>query len=204
LAGLRLPASPPTLVTTWLDGRTGRFFMSTHIYVDETKAKGYLVAAVTGVEKQLILSRKQLGHLILPGQRSLHMRDEKDSRKREIADTIVGLAELGVRATIYDAGRAQTERERRGRCLRALLDDAAHHASARIVFDLDETLLGWDRQMMVELTRSGNLRERVTYTHATRHQELLLAIPDGIAWCWAKGGHWRQRVRPIIDAVREV
>lgn len=178
--------------------------MSTHIYVDETKAKGYLVAAATGVGQQLRLSRKELGNLILPGQRSLHMRDERDSRKREIADTIVRLGDLGVRATIYDAGRTQTERERRGRCLQALLDDAAQHASARIVFDLDETLLSWDRQMMVELTRASDLRERVTYTHATRHHELLLAIPDAIAWCWAKGGHWRQRVRPIVDAVREV
>lgn len=179
---------------------------TTHIYVDETKAKGYLVAAATGVTGQLhlSLSRKELGNLILPGQRSLHMKDEKDSRKRAIADTIIRLGDLGLRATIYDAGRAQTERQRRARCLQALLDDASQHTRARIVFDLDETLLSWDRQTMVELTRANGLQEKVSYTHATRHQELLLAVPDAIAWCWAKGGHWRRRVRTIVVDVREV
>ena len=28
--------------------------------------------------------------------------------------------------------------------------------------------------------------------------EQLLGIPDAFAWCWAKGGHWRSHIRPVI------
>lgn len=179
--------------------------MSTHIYVDETKAKGYLVAAATGVQSQLAISRKDLGTLILPRQRGLHMKGESDPRRREIADTIVRMGDvLGVQAVIYNAGRVGTEKVRRARCLEALVEDAAKHDRVKIVFDLDESLRSWDRQRMIELTRPAGLRERITYEHQTRHGELLLAVPDAIAWCWARGGEWRTRIQPIIADVRDV
>lgn len=178
--------------------------MSTHIYVDETKAKGYLVVAATGSYDGLQVATRDLGSLLLPGQRSLHMKDEKEPRKRAIADRIVRLGNLGFRAVIYDAGRVGTERERRARCLQALINDASDDPRARIVLDRDETLLSWDRQTLLELTSANGLRDRISYAHINRHEEPLLIIPDAIAWCWAKGGHWRQRVRPIVSAVREV
>ena len=41
---------------------------------------------------------------------------------------------------IYDAGRAGTEKQRRAPCLEALVEDAAKHDQAKIVFDLDDSL----------------------------------------------------------------
>jgi len=179
--------------------------VSVQIYVDETKAKGYLIAAASGAPEQLKISRKEIAALILPGQRSLHMKAEQDTRRRLIVDTIIRMGnDLGVQAVVYDAGRVGTERDRRARCLQALVDDAARHVAAEIVFDLDETLLSWDRQRMIELTRAAGARDRLTYSHRTRHEERLLAIPDAIAWCWAKGGDWRQRVQPLVADVRGV
>ncbi|BAK35870.1 hypothetical protein MLP_28560 [Microlunatus phosphovorus NM-1] len=178
--------------------------MSTHIYVDETKAKGYLVAAAIGSYDQLRIAKRELDGLLLPGQRSLHMKDEKESRKRAIADTIVRFQSLELRVALYDAGRIGTERDRRVRCFRALLDDVPRDVQTRVLFDRDETLLSWDRQTLLDLTSTGDLRDRISYAHVTRHQEPLLILPDAIAWCWAKGGHWRQRVRPIVSAVREI
>ncbi|WAH97529.1 hypothetical protein [Arthrobacter sp. MMS18-M83] len=179
--------------------------MNAHIYVDETKAKGYLVAAATGLQPDLAVFRKELGALILPGQRGFHMKAESDSRKREIADTIVRIGDtLGIQAVIYDAGRTGTEKQRRARCLGALVEDAAKHERAKVVFDLDESLRSWDRQQMIELLRAAGLRERIAYEHLARNAETLLAIPDAIAWCWARGGGWRTRVRPIISEIRDV
>lgn len=176
-----------------------------HIYVDETKAKGYLVAAATGVRSQLAVSRKELDALILPGQRSLHMNSERDPRRRKIADTIVTMGEtLGIAAVVYDAGRTGTEKERRFRCLKALVSAAANYDEAKIVFDLDETLHSWDRQQMIELTRTADVGHRITYEHHSRNADLLLAIPDAIAWCWARGGEWRQRIRPVVRDVIDV
>ena len=179
--------------------------MTAQFYVDETKAKGYLVVAATGAPEQLLVARKEIGTLLLPGQRSLHMKSEQDARRKQIAAAIVGVgADLDVRAVVYDAGRAGTERERRARCLQALVSDAATHPAASIVFDLDESLRSSDRQRLIEYTRAGQSRGRVKYSHMSRNEELLLAIPDIVAWCWAKGGLWRQRVRPMVADVQQV
>jgi hypothetical protein len=34
--------------------------------------------------------------------------------------------------------------------------------------------------------------------------ELMLAVPDAIAWCWAKGGVWKARIRPVVIGERDV
>ncbi len=178
--------------------------MAGHVFVDETKAKGYLVAAAL-LEGDLEAYRKPLRALVLPRQRALHMKDESDPRRRAIADTIARLTRIGVGVTVYDAGsRYANGLERRGRCLAALVKDAARLTSVSITFDLDESLATWDRQQMIELTRKAQVGDRLSYSHSSRYGEPLLAIPDAVAWCWARGGDWRRRVQPVIRAVRQV
>ena len=95
------------------------------------------------------------------------MKGERDPRRREIADTIVRMGDmLGIQAVIYDAGRAGTEKQRRGPRLEALVEDAAKHDQAKIVFDLDESLRSWDRQQMIELTRAAGVVVSASRTHA--------------------------------------
>ena len=40
------------------------------------------------------------------------------------------------------------------------------------------------------------------YEHLSPRMEPLLWIPDAVAWCWAKGGVWKDRVLPLVDGVR--
>lgn len=85
--------------------------MSGHVFVDETKRRGYLLVAGVVSAEDLDPLRRSLRGLVLPGQRRQHMNDENDSRRRSIATAI---AVSGVQATIYDAGRRyRNERERR-------------------------------------------------------------------------------------------
>ena len=92
-----------------------------HIFVDETKAKGYVAAAATLVLGDLSAPRKQLNALILPRQRSLHMKDESDPRRREIIDIIVRMSSsVGLQSVIYDAGRERSQLDRRAACLQGL------------------------------------------------------------------------------------
>lgn len=178
--------------------------MDTHIYVDESKAKDYLVVAaiVTGDAQT---ARRAVQSLVLPGQRTPHMKAERDSRRHQIADTIGRMSDLGLRAIIYNAGRRYcNEKERRAGCLRALVHDAALLAPVTITFDRDESLEAWDRQRMIELTRHTGLTGQLCYTHAHRNNELLLCLPDAVAWCWAHGGDWRRRITPIIQDVQNL
>ncbi|BBX94687.1 hypothetical protein MBOE_63360 (plasmid) [Mycolicibacterium boenickei] len=96
-----------------------------HIYVDETKPRSsyVVVASVHGADDVQAL-RQVVRRLLLPGQRYLHMKDESEGRKREIAAEIVAAQ---VQANVYMAGkRYRTNNERRAKCLEALV---AHHAS---------------------------------------------------------------------------
>ena len=140
--------------------------------------------------------------LLLPGQRYLHMKDEKDGRKRTIAQAFV---DAGVQATVYRAGpQHRNERERRSACLKALVQDHASASTVRLVFDEDETMVSFDNQRMIEYTRAAGCRQTLSYEHKQSHADALLAIPDAIAWCWAKGGTWRKLIAPAVVATHDV
>jgi hypothetical protein len=189
------------------DGRragtcSGSPLVRSHIFVDETKRRGYLLVASVVVPAELDSVRKVLRGLVLPGQRRLHMKDESDQRRRSIATAITV---SGITATIYDAGRRYgNERERRAACLHALVIDAARRGDAMLVIEQDDTLLSRDNQHLIEYTREVSCRDTLRYEHRRASAELLLAVPDAVAWCWAKGGDWRRRIEPVVTDVREV
>lgn len=173
-----------------------------HVFVDETKRRDYLLVAGVAIPGDLDLVRAQLRSLILPGQRRLHMNSENDSRRRAIASAI---SASPIRATVYDAGRRyKTERERRAACLQALVGDAARRGYGMLVLEQDDSLLSWDTQHLIEFTRTAGCRESLRYVHRRAASEQLLAIPDAIAWCWAKGGDWRRRVESAVIDVQHV
>lgn len=176
--------------------------MSGHIFVDETKQRDYLMIAGVVLPHDLHPLRRTMRGLVLPGQRRLHMNDERDSRRRTIVSALV---QMNISATIYDAGRVyRTQREARAACLRSLVTDAASTGAAMLILEQDDSLLSWDKQHLIEYTREAGCRDTLRYEHRHAAQEGLLAIPDAIAWCWAKGGDWRRRISPIITEVRKV
>jgi hypothetical protein len=73
-----------------------------------------------------------------------------------------------------------------------------------LVIERDETLVGFDRQQLIEFMRAARCEQSIRYVHCLAHDDVLLGLPDAVAWCWAKGGHWRQRVEPIIERVTNV
>jgi hypothetical protein len=174
-----------------------------HVFLDETKQRGYVVAAAAVVAGDLEPLRRVVRELVLPGQRRLHMKTERDSRRGEIVAAFVG---SGVEVVIYDAGkRYPTDREARGECLRAVVADAATAVGeTRLVLEQDDSLVQWDGQRLIELARAAGCRDRVRYDHLRASAEQLLAVPDAVAWCWARGGEWRSRVEPVVHLVRDV
>jgi len=173
-----------------------------YVFIDETKRRDYLLAAGAVHPEHLDPVRRVLRGLVLPGQRRLHMKDESDPRKRSIATAIT---DSEVQATVYDAGRRyRNERERRAAGLRAIVEDAAACGHAMLVLEQDDSLLSWDNRQLIEFTRAAGCHATLRYEHRRAAAELALAIPDAIAWCWAKGGDWRRRIEPAVVKVREV
>ena len=40
--------------------------------------------------------------------------------------------------------------------------------------------------------------------HRHAYDELLLTLPDIVAWSWVRPGEWRRRIIPILTTVRTV
>lgn len=171
------------------------------IYVDESKAKDYLLVAAAIVPHDLTACRRGVQGLRLPGQPRLHMKQENDSRKRLMLDTF---AKLDARVTIYRAPRGLgSEVHRRGRCLDELIASIGP-AGGRLCLERDETLVARDKQRLVEATRRAGSSRTLEYWHESAASEPLLAIPDAVAWAWARGGDWRRRAQAMIADVIEI
>jgi hypothetical protein len=159
------------------------------------------VAAVF-MPSDLAEARRSLRALVMPGQRRLHMKKESDARRGTI---IAAVAATGATCTIYNAGPSgRHELDARAACLRALVADVAADGHHMLVVEQDDSLLWWDRQHLIEITRDVGCRNTLRYEHRRAEQDMLLAVPDAIAWCWAKGGPWRDRVQTLVTEIRQI
>jgi len=176
--------------------------VSGQVLVDETKHRDYLMVAAVLLPADVASVRRAVRGLVLPGQRRVHMTKESAPRRRLIADTIV---RSGADAVIFDTGQVNgDELGLRRPCLRAVVAHVDDLGADRLVLERDDSVLRWDRQWLVEITRELSCRDTLRYEHARAAEEPLLAVPDAIAWCWAKGGDWRRRIRPAVTAVELV
>ncbi len=115
------------------------------------------------------------------------------------------IVDNAVPATIYDASRRHpTEPDRRAGCLHALFGDAARRVTRCSSSSRTTTLVSWDNRHLIEYTRGAGYRDTLRYEHRRAASEQLLAVPDAIAWCWAKYGDWRRRIAPVVTDVRTV
>lgn len=72
-----------------------------HVVVDESMRNGYLLVAAVVMPQDVNATRRGIQDLVERGQRRLHMVKESPPRKRMILQR---LTELGVTATLYEAG----------------------------------------------------------------------------------------------------
>ncbi|WP_244162405.1 hypothetical protein [Amycolatopsis regifaucium] len=170
------------------------------MFVDESKEGGYLVTAAALLSGDLTSARQALKSLVLPGQRRLHFTNENDGRRKRILDTI---AELRPTVKIYDAS-AHHRRRQREACLNVLIEDLSSTGTRMLVLETDESIVTLDRKTLYRAVRRYGCEDVLEYRHLRAFEEPLLAIPDALAWCWQRGGHWKSRVREMVDEVRTV
>ncbi|MFY1618852.1 hypothetical protein [Micromonospora sp. WMMD736] len=175
--------------------------MNAHVFVDETKERGLLVAAVVVLPADLTAARRTIRDLILPGQRRIHFHKEKDDRRRQI---IAAVVKLSAHAVIFDAKRHHDPRAAREACLVELVQHAAKISATRLVLERDDSTFQADRRLLFEQVRKSGTSNNLRYDQLRAHEECLLAIPDALAWCWAKGGRWKTSVQRVVTEARQV
>ncbi|MFI6308031.1 hypothetical protein ACIBCH_39600 [Amycolatopsis thailandensis] len=174
--------------------------MTGHVFVDESKEGGYLVTAAALLSGDLTSARRAMRGLILPGQRRLHFTHESDGRRKRILDTI---AALDPTVTIYDASAHHRRRQRQA-CLDVLVEDLASAGTRMLVLESDESIVELDRKTLYRAVRAQECHDVLEYRHLRAFEEPLLAIPDALAWCWQRGGHWKARAREMVAGIRTV
>lgn len=179
--------------------RPFRVAPSSTLFIDESKARGYLVVAAVVIPADLAALRRAVDELRLRGQRRLHFAKESDSRRRLI---LSALHAADVRALAYRA-HERDDLASRALCLNAVVEDAVRLGASRLVLEQDDSIIGRDRQLLFEqLQRTGH--RDLGYEHARAATESLLAIPDAIAWSIARGGQWRRRIDPMLEQLTEL
>ena len=167
------------------------------IYIDESSAKHYLIAAALVNQADKTALRKALSQLRMPGQNRLHFVDESDQRRRKILST---LTQLNTR-TVLVISENKNHKEARSRCLTAVMKRASELEVKQVVLEMDDSTFDFDERVLYQAKRQYFRFQNINYTHERSRSEPLLWIPDAVAWCFAKGGDWKRRVDPLIDEI---
>ncbi len=175
--------------------------MGAHIFIDETKERGLILAAAAMNPDRLAGARQSIARLTLPRQRSIHFCKERSDRRRAI---LIALRGLDPSVVLYDATDHRDLRTARELCLRALIADADKTDAERLVLELDDSRRAADARTLNQEIRRAGLAGRIRFDHLRAHDDCLLVLPDAIAWSWARGGEWRNAVRPMIREIRRV
>jgi hypothetical protein len=168
------------------------------LFCDESKADGFRLASVTVNSADLAALRAKIDALRLPGQRRVHFSSERDGRRKQIIRVLI---ESGVQSVIYDAATHRSEKAARDAVIGLLADDAAAMGADRLVLERDDSNVASDRRAIREHLVKAGRHDAVRYDHLRAHEECLLAVPDAIIWCWAKGGSWRKLISPLVTDV---
>lgn len=172
-----------------------------HAFVDESIRNGYLLSAAVISTDDLSVARGKLRELCKPGQRRLHMRDENDSRRREILSTLTG---LGIQVYLYRASVAgRPIREGRDQCLQALIPDLLDLGVTRLVIESCHQDLR-DQQIVQPISNRLAAPGRFVFLHSVPSAEPMLWAADAVAWAYGRRGDWRRRVEGILGTVTEL
>lgn len=168
--------------------------MAMHAFVDESFAGDYVVAAAVVPASDVAAARASLRGVLRPGQRRIHFKDERDARKDLV---LAAIESANVTGRVYVA---RNDRQARGLCLDQMVPDLAAAGVTRLILERDESLARFDQLRLVELKRKHC--PDLYYDHFRAYEDLLLCAPDAVAWCWAKGGRWRERVAAFTTEIR--
>jgi hypothetical protein len=174
--------------------------MNPHVFVDESKARHYLLVAAVIQEAQVDRVRKAVGGLRLPGQARIQFTSESDPRRKAI---LSGMAAAGLSSAvaIYDVADVRNVKAARDAAMARLVDDVAKMGARKLVIEHDANVLASDTRIIRDRASQAGCLDLLIYEHRRAREECLLAIPDAVAWAWARGGEWRTRARPLVSGV---
>ena len=167
-----------------------------HMFSDESKARGYITAAVVVPAGSVARVRATCREWAMPGSRRFHAQKESIGRRRLALASLVTM-ERDVRIVLVESAQGQLQLEARGAHLGALAQWASGEGVSRWVIERDETVQPEDRRTLSSV-ETGRGAARFEYVHLPAAQDPLLWAADLPAWAWARGGEFRAGIEPLV------
>lgn len=166
------------------------------VFVDESKARGYYIAAAATARGDVPAIEKTLRGLRHGGRSSIHFNMEGNRRDLLLRE----FCKLDVRVTIY-VMKGTKDRIARPLLLQELVTDLVAGRAADVVLERDASVEEADRRIIrARLDQLGALNA-LTYGHRDRGEQSLLWIADAAAWCHQAGSPWTGKVASIVERV---
>ena len=169
-----------------------------HMFSDESKARGYITAAVVVPAGSVARVRATCREWAMPGSRRFHAPKESTGRRRVAVASLVSAAGA-VQVVIVESDRGQRDLSARGAHVLALADWAGEAGVSRWVIERDESVLGADRHLL-SAARAADGADSFEYVHLPAAQDPVLWAADLAAWAWARGGAYRAGIEPLVVA----
>lgn len=118
-------------------------------FVDECKAKKYLLVATIVDPKEMPEIRKLLNGLRMKGQRRIHFATESDSRRKQILSALKGCKFNG----IYELAPSQNEKLARQELWERLIPRLVVQGVSKLFIELDETNMSLGSKANLSLKR---------------------------------------------------
>ena len=174
--------------------------MAHNVYIDESIRDSYILCAVSVPTGQVTVARSQIRRLREPGRTSIHMQKETRTRQLQIS-TQIGQIPFGV-ILIQVSMAGETDLSARLKALEAVFTHPSTLGSQLVTFDTSNSI-NQDKRLLASIKSRFGVSvphfRHIKYTH-----EPLLWLPDIVAWCYGRGGPWRDAVEPLVDEVIEI
>jgi hypothetical protein len=168
-----------------------------HVFVDESKSKGYFVAAAAVSPLEVTQVDRELRKLTRRGQSRIHFSSESDPSRKALLDQ---MKNLRVAVQLYVV-RGHSDKDARRLCLEALVADVSESRAARLTLERDDSLVSADRRIIRAALVKHDYVNDLVYQHVAPSEHSVLWVSDAIAWCQQAGGHWIARARPLVQGI---
>lgn len=166
--------------------------------MDESTEHDYLLAAAWLAGASITKARRTMQGLLMPGQRSLHMRKE---RKRA-SHILRAISSLETHVLLFRVQAEVSQLRARRLCLNALASKACQLEVGRLTLDSIDSMVQRDRTWLIEGSRAaGHASPPFTYRHQHRHEEPLLWIPDAVGWAWSRSSVERELIAGLTTVI---
>lgn len=169
------------------------------VFVDESKSRGYYLAAAAAAMGNVASIESRLRRLRAGRRSSIHFNDEGNRRDALLREFVL----LDVHIRIY-VMRGARDTVARPALLRALVDDLVKSRASHLTLERDASVEQADRRIIFDQLRIRNATRELEYQHRERREQPMLWLADAAAWCFQAAGGWPDKISPIVEDVVEI